>query len=378
MKLAGRRPSWGSGSLPPASPSRSTDSYHVPPSPIQSSFRGGGSFPLPPEDLRVSFSGNLGVYGMDGGGPANIPPPFHQNGSGGSGGGEAVFLAQKKPKGKKQQGQRKMHMRQRSAQLFMEDVKGQEQLPACRDIIFLMLFFFQLLGIVYLGNKYGYQAERYHDDADGDVTIFYSNILYMTCLCGAVAVSVSACALFLFMAIAKKIVQIALFMVITLSFVWGTIGIGFSPSILIPASGFLALLMSVAYAFIVWDRIPFVAANLDTGLHGIRANLGLVVVAFFFQALTLGWSVYFVFVVVGVYDSILVGDIDFEGIDIEKAKIAIYVALGLSYYWTIHVLMVSKRAAMDRMNGVWRTKCFSRNSTFLFLYRTLCKSQWLG
>jgi hypothetical protein len=140
----------------------------------------------------------------------------------------------------------------------------------------------------------------------------------------------------------------------------------------------LALLMSVAYAFIVWDRIPFVAANLDTGLHGIRANLGLVVVAFFFQALTLGWSVYFVFVVVGVYDSILVGDIDFEGVDIENAKIAIYVALGLSYYWTIHVLMVSKRAAMDRTNGVWRTKCFSRNSTFLFLYRTLCKSQWLG
>ena len=233
-----------------------------------------------------------------------------------------------------------MHMRQQSAQLFMENVKGQEQIPACRDILFLMLFVFHLLGIVYLGNAYGYEAERYHNDADGDVTIFYSNILYMVCLCGAVAVAISACMLFLFMAIAKRIVQVALIVAITLSFAWGTVGVGFSPSILVPAIGFVALLLTVAYTFIVWDRIPFVAANLDTALHGIRANLGLVLVAFCFQALSLLWSVYFGFVLVGVYDSILVGDIEFESVDVENAKVVIYIGLGLSYYWTIHVLMV--------------------------------------
>lgn len=373
MKLAGRRPSFDSASSGGVSPGRSTDSYQAPPSPMQSSIRGGvGAFPLPSDDLRVSFAGNLGVYGMDGGAPGLVPSLSNQNGNGSSGGGEAVFLVQSKTKGKKQQSQRKMHMRQRSAQLFMEDVKGQEQLPSCRDIVFLMLFFFQLLGVVYLGNKYGFQAERYHDDADGDVTIFYSNILYMTFLSGVVAVAVSACALFLFMAIAKNIVQVALIMAITLSFVWGTIGIGFSPSILIPASGFVAPLLSVAYAFIVWDRIPFVAANLNTGFHGIRANLGLVVLAFFFQALSLGWSVYFVFVLVGVYDSILVGDIEFGDVGIEKVKIIIFVVMGISYYWTIHVMMVSR--------SMFYNVFLARISLNLILcicafpHRTLCKS----
>eukprot|EP00980_Cylindrotheca_fusiformis_P001217 scaffold328_cov130-Cylindrotheca_fusiformis.AAC.31 len=344
LKLAGRRPSIDSDST--------NDSYQggmggpggmgigiAPPSPMQpSSMRGAaGGFPaISAEDMRVSFMDN-GSVGS--GVPATIP---NQNG----GGGEAVFLAQNSKRGKS-------HMRQRSAQLFMEDVKGQEQLPSCRDIVFLMLFFFQLLGMVYLGKKYGYQAERYHDDADGDVTIFYGNILYLTFLSGVVAVVVSACALFLFMAIAKKIVQIALFMAITLSFVWGTIGIGFSPSILVPASGFVALLLSVAYAFIVWDRIPFVAANLETGLQGIRANLGLVVLAFFFQALALGWSVYFVFVLVGVYDSILVGDIDIEDMNQDNSKTLIFVALGISYYWTIHVLMNIVQVTVAGLIGKW-------------------------
>ncbi|KAL3939741.1 MAG: hypothetical protein SGBAC_005585 [Bacillariaceae sp.] len=335
MALAGRRPSLDSTSL-------GGGSFHAPPSP-RSSFIAPpsprNSYPAPSaNDFITPFSGSSNEY-INGGGSSN----------GAGSGGEAVFMA-KKTKGRSP---RKMHMRQKSAQLFMENVKGVEQIPACRDIMFLMLFVFHLLGIVYLGNKYGFEAERYHNDADGDVTIFYSNILYMVCLCGAVAVAVSACTLFLFMAIATKIVQVALFVAITLSFAWGTIGIGFSPSILVPAIGFVALLLTVAYTFIVWDRIPFVAANLDTALHGIRANLGLLLVAFFFQAISLLWSVYFMFVLVGVYDSILVGDIAFENVDMGKAKIAISIGLALSYYWTIHVIMNIVQATVSGLIGKW-------------------------
>ncbi|CAJ1965910.1 unnamed protein product [Cylindrotheca closterium] len=326
MGLAGRRPSIDSSSV-------GGGSFHAPPSP-GGSIKQAGSFTLPSNDLRTPYSGSNNGF-INGGGSTD----------GAGSGGEAVFLA-KKPKGRS-------HMRQQSAQLYMENVKGQEQIPACRDILFLMLFVFHLLGIIYLGNKYGYEAERYHNGTDGDVTIFYSNILYLVCLCGAVAVAISACTLFLFMAIAKRIVQVALFVAITLSFAWGTIGVGFSPSILVPAIGFVALLLTVAYTFIVWDRIPFVAANLDTALNGIRANLGLLLVAFFFQALGLLWSVYFVFVLVGVYDSILVGDITFESVNMDKAKIAIYSGLGLSYYWTIHVLMNIVQATVSALIGKW-------------------------
>jgi hypothetical protein len=315
----------GSGVSPRISP------RNAPVSPFNSSLRGaagGGSFPLPPEDLRVSFSGDLGVY--------DAAPPAAHHSRKGSSGGEAVFMAQKKSY-RQSSSRQKKHMRQKSAQLFMEDVKGQEQTPACRDIFFLMIFAFHLLGIVYLGNTYGYEAGHYHQDTNGDVTIFYSNITYLASLGGLFAIVISALALALMMAIAKKIVQVALVLAITLSFVWGTIGIGFSPRILVPATGFVALLLSVAYAFIVWDRIPFVASNLDAGLHGIRSNLGLVTVAFLFQALALGWTIYYLFVVVGVYDAILVGDID---LSTQESKSCIYFGLGISYYWTIHVLLV--------------------------------------
>ena len=42
---------------------------------------------------------------------------------------------------------------------------------------------------------------------------------------------------------------------------------------------------------------------------------------------------------VGVYDAMEVGDIDltFRGM-----KVAVYVGLGISYYWTLHVFLVSQ------------------------------------
>lgn len=55
--------------------------------------------------------------------------------------------------------------------------------------------------------------------------------------------------------------------------------------------------------FVVWDRIPFASANLTTALTGVRSNLGLVMVAFFFQFLALIVSVYYSFTFVGVHNA---------------------------------------------------------------------------
>lgn len=318
--------------------------------PRQSSLRAMGSFPKS-DDMRVSFptgspamdldsSGHgipmpmRGVYGMDGGRGMDL--------DGGLGSGEAVFLLQKgaKHKHKKQPSSRKMHMRQRSAQLFMEDIKGTEQLPACRDLVFLLLFLFHILGILYLGNTYGVDSMQLpHDDfeTDASVTMNYRNFVFVACLSGVFAVTASCLTLFVMTVIARKIVQIALILTISLSFCWGTIGIGLSPKKVVPATGIIALMLSVAYAFIVWDRIPFAAANLNTALSGIRANPGAIVIAFFFQLLALTYSVYYMYVVLGVYDAIIMGDLVLT----HRWKVAMYVALGVSYYWTFHVFLVS-------------------------------------
>lgn len=259
-------------------------------------------------------------------------------------GGEVVFslnnnVSRSKDIGKSGGSRRKAHMRQKSAQLYMEAVKGTEQMPSCRDLIFLLLFVFHLLGIVYLGKTYGFESLPRHDEVQGDssVTIMYTNIIYIAGLSGIFAVTISAMTLCLMMVVANKIVQIALAVAITFSFAWGTLGIGLSPKMVVPATGFVSLALSVGYAFIVWDRIPFAATNLQAGLTGIRANPGAVLLAFLFQFLALGWSIYYIYVVVGVYDAIQKGDI---GYSYPWMKSIVYTLLGVSYCWTLQVFLV--------------------------------------
>lgn len=142
-------------------------------------------------------------------------------------GGEAVYLAQKRHK---TESSRRKHMRQHSAQLFMEDIKGVQQSPACRDVVFLLLFVFHLFFIIYLGNLYSKESVRSHPEEEEEeyslVTIYYQNLLYLSCISGAFAVGISSLLLGVMAMFARYFVQVALVVVITLSFTWGTIGIG--------------------------------------------------------------------------------------------------------------------------------------------------------
>mmetsp|Transcript_30409 Transcript_30409/g.34918 ORF Transcript_30409/g.34918 Transcript_30409/m.34918 type:complete len:873 (-) Transcript_30409:54-2672(-) len=286
---------------------------------------------------------------------------MNYNDDGSDAGGEAVFLLNKKSThnqpsrtSRRESRTQKKHMRQRSAQLFMENVKGTEQLPSCRDILFLLLFVFHLLGIIYLGRTYGNEALRIHDESSEDnessVTINFTNMIYIAALSGLFAIVISGFTLLLMTNVANKIVQIALVLSITFSFAWGTIGIGLSPKKIVPVTGIIALAMSVAYAFIVWDRIPFAAANLNAGLTGILANPGAVFVSFIFQLLALGWSIYYVFVAFGVYDAIQEGEIkeSFQGIGW-----LYYSLLGISYYWTLNVFLNIVQVTVADVIGKW-------------------------
>ncbi len=337
---------------------------HAPPVPFPSPQSGNGPSPAYQQQPGQPMVFNRGVYmggdlgddispfagsinGMNGNGLSNSLRSLRKNSEddGSDAGGEAVFLLNKSSSNKQstrgKSRSKKRHMRQRSAQLFMEEVKGVEQLPSCRDIVFVLLFVFHLLGIIDLGMTYGNEALRLHDesleDSESSVTIIFTNLIYVAGLSGVFAMVVSGLTLLLMTSNADKIVQIALILSITFSFVWGTMGIGLSPNNIVPITGIVALTLSVAYAFIVWDRIPFAAANLHAGLSGILANPGAVFLSFVFQVLALGWSIYYIFVTGGVYDAIQIGDIN------ESPGVQ-YIYFGLllvSYYWTLNVFLVS-------------------------------------
>jgi len=272
---------------------------------------------------------------------------------------------------------RKMHMRQQSAQLFMEDARGIEQEPKCRNVLFLLLFVFHLVFIGYLGQLFGYEALQNDGTSSSsttssnnqveEVTIFYHNFIYLACLAGAFAVVVSALLLGAMMLFARNFVQIALVVIITISFFWGTVGVGLSPKTIVPVTGIIALGLAVAYTFIVWDRIPFAAANLLTALSGIRAYPVTILVAFGFQALTLAYAITFAIVVVGVYDEIQ------ENRKMEippRVAYIIYGLLAVSFYWTFQVLQVSCFCrCLCRMslvkNGIWnKASCLTWDSSF--------------
>jgi hypothetical protein len=232
---------------------------------------------------------------------------------------------------------RRKHMRQKSAQLFMEDKKGVKQPLACRDVFFNLLFVLHLVGVGYLGAHYSRDAFTVNDkNEELTVNVYYRNVVFLSALCGAFAVTLSTLTLVLMTVIVRRLVQVSLILTIALSFAWGTIGIGVSPKNVVPITGFVALALSVGYTFVVWDRIPFASANLQAGLTGVRRNAGSVLVALFSQFLALVWSVYFTFVAIGVYDALLEGDLELS----QNATIFVYTMLFISYFWTYNVLSV--------------------------------------
>jgi hypothetical protein len=232
---------------------------------------------------------------------------------------------------------RRKHMRQKSAQLFMEDAKGVKQPLACRDVLFYLLFVLHLVGVGYLGAHYSCDALKVNaKNEEWTVNVYYRNVIFLCALCGAFAVTLSTLTLVLMMVIVRRLVQVSLILTIALSFAWGTIGIGVSPKNVVPITVFVALALSVGYTFVVWDRIPFASANLHAGLTGVRKNAGSVLVALVFQFLVLVWSVYFTFVVIGVYDALLEGDLKLS----QNETLFVYTMLFISYFWTYNVLSV--------------------------------------
>jgi len=251
----------------------------------------------------------------------------------------------------------KTHMRQQSVNMYMKPFKGEKQNKSCKDVLFGVLFILQLLAMCYVGLKFGPEAFVETETAAGsddnstlnpllagvdidDIKLDYRHIVNMANVCGAFAMLVSALALAFMMAMSRQLVYVALVLSIGVSFAWGTIGIGISPHSFVPITGIIVLMLTVGYMFVVWDRIPFASANLTTALTGVRENLGLVGIAFFFQFLALVCSIFYSFAYVGLYDAMISGDFVFSS---DRAMIIMHVLFLVSYYWTFQVLRVSDK-----------------------------------
>ena len=62
----------------------------------------------------------------------------------------------------------------------------------------------------------------------------------------------------------------------------------------------------LCYAKSVWSRIPFASVNLLTACTAIKKNLFVIIVAYFFIALALGWSLLWTVALAGVSNKVIV------------------------------------------------------------------------
>ena len=69
------------------------------------------------------------------------------------------------------------------------------------------------------------------------------------------------------------------------------------------AFGILFFLLACCYACCVWRRIPFAAANLNTGLTAVKMNGGVFVTSVVITVVSFGYLVIWMVALVGVYDA---------------------------------------------------------------------------
>lgn len=122
-----------------------------------------------------------------------------------------------------------------------------------------------------------------------------------TLVAGGSSFALSAISLFVMSMCPKFLIQISLLfslavsaLVMVYSFMIGSIGGGII--------GIIFFLISCCYAWAVWRRIPFAAANLNTGLTAVKKNWGVVLVAYVVTVVSFFYSVLWMIALAGVYN----------------------------------------------------------------------------
>lgn len=163
--------------------------------------------------------------------------------------------------------------------------KGQAQPKKFNDLFFAFLFWTHLaimavLLPVSLGQGNG-------GGGNGGV----GGIIYFCTVCAVFATGITTISFGFMMNFASQLVQLALYFQIGCAGAMAIMGI-MSGNILMAGMSTLMFFFSICYAYMVRNRIPFAAANLTTALTAVRANLGLIVIAYIFLFMGFGYSIF--------------------------------------------------------------------------------------
>ena len=212
-------------------------------------------------------------------------------------------------------------------------VKGEIQETKCRDPLFAVLLYINVGAIAAVAFAYGVPAYQ-----NTDTVGFYSGYMYAAAIAAAFSLLFSGLALGVMMAIPSLLIKTSLIFSVIITGLWAVLAF-ISGQIFFGIIGLVFFALSLCYARAVWPRIPFATANLITATTAVRNNLGIAIIAYFFTALAVGWSLLWTLALVGLWDK--TNNCTTNANEIQTcsgANYGILFALFVAYFFTHQVL----------------------------------------
>jgi hypothetical protein len=165
----------------------------------------------------------------------------------------------------------------------------------------------------------------------------YANIVFVVGVTGLVAVGLSTLALSFMLKHSTVLVKASLVFSVVTSLAVGIIGFMVG-SLMMGILGLVSFAVGICYAKMVWSRIPFAAANLNTALAAVQQNMGLAVVAYGFLGIAFAWSIFWF---LGLSDALA------------GSNLPVVFVCFLSYYWVHQVLQNTLKVSVAGVVGTW-------------------------
>lgn len=215
--------------------------------------------------------------------------------------------------------------------------KGEVQPKKYNDVFFAILFYVHLaiMGVLLVVNLSS-GAVNQNGNENGKASN-YSGIIFCVFACGLFAIGLSSIALGFMMQHSTTLVKMALFFSIGCNLAIGILGL-MAGQMLMGCIGMACFAFSCLYAWCVWDRIPFAAANLNTALTAVKENMGLWFAALLVLTFALVWSVWWAVVSGGMMSN--------YGSEI------VFLFL-VSYFWVHQVLQNTLHVVSAGVIGTW-------------------------
>jgi len=210
----------------------------------------------------------------------------------------------------------------------------------CKDPIFALLFYVNVLAMVVVAAMYG------RDAMSAGASYNYSALIYAALVLGGISLVASGFGLLMLMACPELMIKAGLIFSIFVALVWAIYSFLVLQSILFGCLGLGFFAITLCYVKYVWPRIPFAAINMITAGTAIKANLGVTFFAVFFTLLSVGWLMIWSIAFAGVYEVSCDADECYP-------NYGILFVLFLSLFFTQQVLQSCVHVTVAGTVGTW-------------------------